>query len=118
MKITLNELRRLVKNIIKEEMSPSGGTDCSKFQKISRQQFLNDVKNLSDKTGSDTDEAKTYVSNSRTIYKFIGTTEEANKNLSCIQLKKGISDYDFYVPNLYTDIRAKKKSEYFYIGVK
>lgn len=113
MKITLKELRQLVKSIIKEEITPSNGTDCSKFQKISKQQFISEVGKLSFSSGSDTDEAKTTVQNSKVIYKFNGTTDEANKSLSCIGMTKGVSNYDFYEPNLY----SKQKSEYFYIGV-
>jgi hypothetical protein len=112
MKIKLSELRQIIKSVIKEE-STTGENICSKFILISKDQFMKEVSKLSLNTGSDTDEAKVTVMNSKKIYKFNGTTDEANKNLSCIGMKMGVSNYDYYEPGLY----SKQKPGYFYIGV-
>lgn len=111
MKITLSELRQLIKSVIKEQSTT--GNICSKFVEISKAQFNNEVSKLSFNSGSDTDEAKSTVANSKKIYKFNGTRDEANDNLSCIGMKQGISNYDYYHPGLLT----KQPTGYFYIGV-
>ncbi len=108
-RLTESDLARIVRRVINEEL-----TDCSKFQVITESEFLNDVKNMKfGPGGSDTEEAKRLVAKSKTIYKFNGTSEEANKNLSCIGLTLYKSkNYDYYEPNLF----SSTKSNYIYIG--
>jgi len=130
-RLTESDLSRIVKRVIMEQQTAvklrpmkggsasqmkniKTGSACSKFKSVSKEQFNNEVENLSFKKGSDTDVAKTLVGKSKKIYKFQGTTDEANKNLSCIGLTLYKSkNYDFYEPNLFSNV----KSNYFYIGV-
>lgn len=130
-RLTESDLSRIVKRVIMEQQTAvklrpmkggstsqmkniKTGSECSKFKLISKEQYNSEVGNLSFKKGSDTDDAKELVKKSKKIYKFQGTTDEANKNLSCIGLTQYKSkNYDFYEPNLYSNV----KSNYFYIGV-
>jgi hypothetical protein len=109
-RLTESDLIRLVKRVINEQSSQN---NCNKFQEINSKDYMNDIKKMSFKTGSDTDEAKKIVLNSKKIYKFNGTSDEANNNLSCIGLTLYKSkNYDYYEPNLYSG-----GSPYIYIGV-
>ena len=106
-RLTESDLARIVRRVISEENKDV----CSKFVEVSKNQFNTDVKNMKLSSGSDTEIAKEIVSKSKKIYKFNGTTSEANKNLSCIGLKLyKSSNYDFYEPKL-------GSGKYFYIGV-
>ena len=100
-RLTEQDLARIVRQVIRESV-------CDKFVKVSKLDFNDDVKNMTFGKDGDTDEAKSIVSRSKTIYRFLGTTSDANKNLNCIGLTMGKSNYDYYVP---------KNQNYFYIGV-
>jgi len=106
-RLTESDLVRIVKRVVSEQNKDV----CSKFVEVNKNQFVTDVKNMKFGSGSDTEVAKKLVSKSKKIYKFNGTTSEANKNLSCIGLKLyKSSNYDFYEPKL-------GGGKYFYIGV-